>query len=102
MILCYLAAVAAGSTDGKDMAANAPRHQRAPGNQYTWEQLPEAIKALQDGEDIDYIGASGAIDIDENGDPTAGVYDIYSSRTARSTRSASRFRCRRSRRSTGQ
>ena len=44
---------------------------------YTWEQLPEAIKALQDGQDIDYQGASGAIDMDDAGDATAGVYDIY-------------------------
>ena len=47
------------------------------GTEYTWEQLPEAIEALQNGEDIDYTGASGAIDMDENGDATAGVYDIY-------------------------
>ena len=47
------------------------------GDKYTWEQLPEAIEALQNGDDIDYVGASGEIDLDENGDPTAGVYDIY-------------------------
>jgi branched-chain amino acid transport system substrate-binding protein len=39
--------------------------------------LPEAIKALQNGDDIDYQGASGAIDMDDAGDATAGVYDIY-------------------------
>ena len=48
-----------------------------PGTPYTWEQLPEAIKALQNGDDIDYQGASGAIDMDDAGDATAGVYDIY-------------------------
>ena len=47
------------------------------GTEYTWEELPEAIEALQNGEDIDYTGASGAIDMDEAGDATAGVYDIY-------------------------
>jgi hypothetical protein len=35
------------------------------------------IEALQNGDDIDYTGASGALDLDENGDATAGVYDIY-------------------------
>ena len=35
------------------------------------------ITALQNGDDIDYVGASGAIDLDENGDATAGVYDLY-------------------------
>jgi branched-chain amino acid transport system substrate-binding protein len=47
------------------------------GDQYTWEELPDAIEALENGDDIDYQGASGAIDMDENGDATAGVYDIY-------------------------
>ena len=47
-----------------------------PGDKYTWEQLPEAIKALQNGDDIDYEGAAGPINLDDNGDPTEGVYDI--------------------------
>jgi ABC-type branched-subunit amino acid transport system substrate-binding protein len=76
-ILCYLAAVAAGSTDGKDMADKLVDVSAPPGTQYTWQQLPEAIKALQNGDDIDYQGASGAIDMDAAGDATAGVYDIY-------------------------
>jgi ABC-type branched-subunit amino acid transport system substrate-binding protein len=76
-ILCYLAAVAAGSTDGKDMADQLVDISAPPGAPYTWEQLPEAIKALQNGDDIDYQGASGALDLDDAGDATAGVYDIY-------------------------
>ncbi|HEY7268102.1 MAG TPA: ABC transporter substrate-binding protein [Solirubrobacterales bacterium] len=76
-VLCYLAAVAAGSTDGKDMAEKVQDVSAPPGTPYTWEQLPEAIKALKAGQDIDYQGASGAIDMDEAGDATAGVYDIY-------------------------
>jgi branched-chain amino acid transport system substrate-binding protein len=73
--LCYLAAVAAGSTDGKEMADNLRDITGPPGTKYTWQQLPQAVKALQDGEDIDYIGPSGDINLDENGDPTVGVYD---------------------------
>ena len=46
-----------------------------PGDQYTWEELPDLIEALQNGDDVDYEGASGAIDMDEAGDATAGVYD---------------------------
>jgi branched-chain amino acid transport system substrate-binding protein len=76
-ILCYLSAVAAGSTDGQDMADHLVDVSAPPGTPYTWQQLPEAIKALQDGKDIDYQGASGAIDLDAAGDATAGVYDIY-------------------------
>jgi branched-chain amino acid transport system substrate-binding protein len=77
VILCYLAAVAAGSTDGKDMAAELQNVSGPGGDKYTFEQLPDAIKALQNGDDIDYEGASGPLDLNDDGDPTSGVYDIY-------------------------
>ena len=77
VMLCYLAAVAAGSTDGADMAAVVQDVSGPPGTKYTFEQLPDAIKALENGEDINYEGASGPIDMDENGDATAGVYNVY-------------------------
>ena len=77
VILCYLAAVAAGSTDGQDMADALVDITAPGGTKYTWEQLSDAVTALQDGEDIDYVGAAGEIDLDENGDPTKGVYDVY-------------------------
>ena len=76
-ILCYLSAVAAGSTDGKAMADQVREISSAPGDKYTWEQLPELITALQNGDDVDYQGASGAIDMNDDGDATAGVYDVY-------------------------
>jgi len=77
VILCYLAAVAAGSTDGADMAGELRDITGPGGDKYTWEQLPDAIRALQDGNDIDYEGASGPVDLNEDGDPTAGVYDLF-------------------------
>ncbi|SRR6266540_3078281 len=77
VMLCYLAAVAAGSTDGQDMADHVQDISAPPGTEYTWQQLPEAIKALQNGDDIDYVGASGPVDMDDAGDATAGVYDEY-------------------------
>ena len=76
-ILCYLAAVSAGSTDGQEMADALVDLTAPGGTEYTWQQLPEMIEALQNGDDIDYTGASGALDLDENGDATAGVYDTY-------------------------
>ena len=76
-ILCYLAAVAAGSTDGQDMADALVDITAPGGTEFTWQQLPDAIKALQNGDDIDYTGASGALDLNADGDATAGVYDIY-------------------------
>jgi branched-chain amino acid transport system substrate-binding protein len=77
VVLCYLAAVAAGSTDGQEMADQVRDITAAPGDKYTFEQLPDAIEALENGDDIDYDGASGPIEMDDAGDATAGVYDIY-------------------------
>jgi branched-chain amino acid transport system substrate-binding protein len=76
-ILCYLAAVAAGSTDGQEMADELIDITAPGGTDYSWEQLPEAVKALEDGKDIDYTGASGALDMDVHGNPTGGVFDVY-------------------------
>ena len=76
-ILCYLAAVAADSTDGQQLADKLIDITAPGGDEFSWQQLPEAIKALQDGKDIDYTGASGPIDMDVHGDPTAGVFDVY-------------------------
>jgi branched-chain amino acid transport system substrate-binding protein len=76
-VLCYLAAVAAGSTDGQKMAAEVRQISAPPGTMYTWEQLPAAIRALASGDDIDYEGASGPIDMDRAGAPTAGYFDLF-------------------------
>lgn len=76
-ILCYLAAVAVGSTDGQKMADKLIDLTAPGGTEYSWQQLPDAIKALEDGEDIDYTGASGPVDMDVHGNPTNGVFDVY-------------------------
>jgi ABC-type branched-subunit amino acid transport system substrate-binding protein len=76
VILCYLAAVAAGEADGEAMKNELRDVAGPPGRKYTWQQLPALIKDLNDGKDVDYEGASGSLDLDENGDPTSGVYEI--------------------------
>jgi hypothetical protein len=75
-ILCYLAAVAAGSTDGQDMA-DALIDITTGGQVFTWQQLPDLINALQNGDDVDYEGASGSVEMNQDGDATAEVYDLY-------------------------
>jgi ABC-type branched-subunit amino acid transport system substrate-binding protein len=77
VVLCYLAAVAAGSSDGERIANRLRAVSAPPGDPYTWEQLDEAIQALERGEEIDYQGASGGIDLNSDGDATAGVYYVY-------------------------
>jgi len=43
------------------------------GTEYSWQQLPDAVKALEAGEDINYMGASGPIDMDEKRDASAST-----------------------------
>lgn len=76
-MLCYLAAAAAGSTEPDAIVDQLSRVSSPPGDKFTWKELPEAVEALANGDDINYEGASGPIDLDENGDPTAGVFDIF-------------------------
>jgi branched-chain amino acid transport system substrate-binding protein len=77
VVLCYLAAVSAASQDPAEIADAIPDLTSPSGDQFNWQQLPDAISAAQDGTDIDYEGASGPIDLDANGDASAGFYDIY-------------------------
>jgi branched-chain amino acid transport system substrate-binding protein len=75
VVLCYLAAVAAGSTDGAAIGEQVQAVSGPGGTKYAWTDLKGAIQALENGEDIDYVGAAGEIDLDANGDPGVGTYD---------------------------
>ena len=77
VMLCILAAVAAGSNEGPAIQEQIQNVASAPGDQYDWTQLGDAITALQDGEDIDFEGVSGPLDLDDNGDPTVGFYETW-------------------------
>ena len=37
----------------------------------------DCLALLKAGEDIDYDGASGAVDLSDVGEPTNGVYDVW-------------------------
>jgi ABC-type branched-subunit amino acid transport system substrate-binding protein len=76
VVLCYLGAVAAGSTEGPEIAEALPGVTAPGGSKYTFEELPQAIEALEKGQDIDYEGTSGPIDWEENGDLSRYIYDI--------------------------
>jgi ABC-type branched-subunit amino acid transport system substrate-binding protein len=77
VVLCYLSAVAAGSTEGRQMKDELQPITSAPGRKYTWLELDKAIVALEAGQDIDYEGVSGPIEMNADGDATAGVYDVW-------------------------
>ena len=92
--LCFLAAVDADSTDPEAIGDRLTAVSRPPGAQYGPDRLPAAVRALRKGEEIDYEGASGPLDLDEEGDPTAGTYGIYTFRDGR-RRETGRFVIRR-------
>lgn len=76
VILCYLGAVAAGSTEGKAISEAIVDVTGPGGKKFTFEELAQATEALENGEDINYEGASGPIDWDENGDLSRYIYTI--------------------------
>lgn len=73
VVIMALAAEAAGSTEGEAIIAEVPGVTEGGEACDSF----EACKALlEDDQDIDYNGASGALDLDEAGDPTQGRYAI--------------------------
>ncbi|MBA2529925.1 MAG: ABC transporter substrate-binding protein [Euzebyales bacterium] len=73
VVTIALAAVAADSDAGKDMAAEIPGVTRE-GTKCA--SFKECSKLLEDGEDIDYNGITGPIDLSEAGDPTSASFAI--------------------------
>jgi neutral amino acid transport system substrate-binding protein len=71
--LLILAAEAAGSNEGSAIAAEL-RNVAEGGTEVT--DVCAGLEALRNGEDINYQGASGNVDIDENGD-VVGNYDVW-------------------------
>ncbi len=73
-ILIALAAEAAGSNDSGDIAAQMVAVSRDGEKCSTF---ADCKALLADGADIDYDGASGAIDFLDVGEPGTGIYEVY-------------------------
>jgi ABC-type branched-subunit amino acid transport system substrate-binding protein len=73
-IVVALAAIAAGDDSGEAIASQM-QAVSTDGTKCT--SFAECKELLEAGEDIDYDGASGPIEFDENGDPTAAFIGIY-------------------------
>jgi branched-chain amino acid transport system substrate-binding protein len=82
-LVCFLAAVAAKSTDPSAIKAQVRAVTGPPGEKFNFTRLADAIKALQGGQKIDFEGASGPLDLDKNGDPTTSLYDIFQFKNGR-------------------
>jgi len=77
VILLALAALAAGSTEGADMAAKLQEVSGGSGGGEKCADFASCAAILADGGVIDYDGASGPITFDENGDPTEATIGIF-------------------------
>ncbi|MEC4884314.1 MAG: ABC transporter substrate-binding protein [Scytonema sp. PMC 1070.18] len=72
--LLTLAAQAAKENTGTGIASKIREVSNAPGVEVS--DVCEGLKLLKEGQDINYQGASGNVDVDENGD-VVGVYDVW-------------------------
>ena len=63
-----LAAQAAGSTDPAAVKAELRAVSNPPGESILPGEWERAVELLANGEEIDYVGASGDVNLDENGD----------------------------------
>jgi ABC-type branched-subunit amino acid transport system substrate-binding protein len=76
-MLCFLGAAAAGSADGREIQEQLRAVSGPPGTKFNFLQLEDALRAIQEGDDIDFDGVTGPIDWDENGDPTSATYEVW-------------------------
>ncbi|MDR5639685.1 MULTISPECIES: ABC transporter substrate-binding protein [unclassified Thermosynechococcus] len=72
--LLVLAAQAAGQNTGEGIRSKLRDVANAPGEEV--DDVCKGLALLREGKEINYQGASGNVDIDENGD-VVGVYDIW-------------------------
>ncbi|TFW00059.1 ABC transporter substrate-binding protein [Leifsonia flava] len=76
-VLIALAAYAANSTDGTEIAKYLQQVSGGTGDGTKVTTFEEGAKLLAEGKQIDYDGASGPVTFDENGDPTEATIGVY-------------------------
>lgn len=74
-IVSALAALAAGSTDGEAIASEIANVTGGGGEKCT--VFHECAQLIADGQDIDYDGVSGPIEIGSTGSPTVATIGVY-------------------------
>jgi len=77
VVLIALAALAANSTDGKDIASKLQEVSGGTGDGEKATDFASAAQIILDGGVVDYDGYSGPVTFDENGDPTEATIGIY-------------------------
>ena len=77
VVLIALAAYAANSTDGAEIAKYLQQVSGGSGDGEKVTTYEEGIALLAEGQQIDYDGPSGPVTFDENGDPTEATIGIF-------------------------
>ncbi|MFF2275433.1 ABC transporter substrate-binding protein [Agromyces sp. NPDC058126] len=77
VVLLALAAYAANSTDGAEIAKYLQQVSGGTGDGEKVTTYEDGIALLAEGQQIDYDGPSGPITFDENGDPTEATIGIF-------------------------
>jgi branched-chain amino acid transport system substrate-binding protein len=77
VVLLALAALAAGSAEGVDMAGKLQEVSGGSGSGTKCTSFAECADIINDGGVADYDGVSGPITFDENGDPTEASIGVY-------------------------
>jgi ABC-type branched-subunit amino acid transport system substrate-binding protein len=62
------AQVAGGEPTGEQVRAALAEVSSPPGETVRWDELDRALALVRAGADVDYVGASGGVDFDANGD----------------------------------
>ncbi|MEN0023131.1 ABC transporter substrate-binding protein [Microbacterium sp. LWO14-1.2] len=77
VVLVALASLAAGSTEGADIAAKMEEISGGSGDGEKCTTFADCAKIINDGGTADYDGYSGEVTFDENGDPQGATIGIY-------------------------
>jgi ABC-type branched-subunit amino acid transport system substrate-binding protein len=75
--LCFLAAAAAKSSSPAAVADHVRGVTTRGAPKYDLTSLADALKAVDSGQKIDYVGVAGAFEFADNGDPTVTLFDIF-------------------------
>ncbi|WP_202593843.1 hypothetical protein [Halolamina rubra] len=73
----FLANVYAGENSGPAVRDNMRNAANPEGEEFNPGELAEAVEAAAAGDEINYQGASSAVNFDDNGDMRAVAYGIY-------------------------
>jgi ABC-type branched-subunit amino acid transport system substrate-binding protein len=71
---------AGAQPSGDQIRAALPAVSGPPGEKVRWDELARGLELVRAGTDVDYVGASGDVDFDDNGDVRLSRADFWTVR----------------------